>query len=58
MIDNAKDPNKKAKSEYELLKKLESRYLIKILGKDFHFEEFYCFITEFCDVINFIIKSS
>ena len=40
-------------SEYNILKQLDSPYLIKLFGEDFYaFNKYYCFSTEFCEVMN------
>ena len=57
MIDLNKEQKYKAKDEYELLKKLDSPFLIKLIGNDFEFDGFYCFLTEFYEV-KIIISAS
>ena len=36
--------------EFKVLTKLESPYLIKLIQDDFLFNDFYCFLTEYCEV--------
>ena len=55
MIDLKKDLKKRAKDEFKILKILESSFLIRLIGDDFEFEEFYCFFTEFCEVCSILL---
>ena len=50
---NNKDLN--PEMEFNLLKSLENPYLLRHTGNDFYFDEFYCFLTEFCAVIYFYL---
>ena len=51
MVDlNKIDSKTDHKKEYRLLRFLESPYLIRLITDDFYFEEFYCFVTELCEV--------
>jgi hypothetical protein len=50
MIDINKNPKMVNENEYKLLKSLESPYLIRIIGEDFYFKDFYCFTMELCEV--------
>ena len=46
-----KDTKENPKKEFESLKLLgESPYVIKLFNKDFYCDEFYYFVTEFCEV--------
>ncbi len=36
--------------EFQILKLLDSPYLIKLIGEDFQNNEFYCFVMELCEV--------
>ncbi len=38
--------------EFKLLKSLNSPYLIQLIGENFNFYGFYCFVTELCEVEN------
>ena len=47
------------KEEYEMLTRLDSPYLIKLIGEDFYFQDsdLYCFLTEFYEVnIKFLTR--
>ncbi len=46
-INNSKNNHEK---EFQLLKLLDSPYLIKLISKDFKYDEFYCFVMELCQV--------
>ena len=37
--------------EFELLKSLDSPYLIQLIGDNFNYDGFYCFVIELCKVI-------
>ena len=48
---SSSNPRKSPQNEYNLLKELDSPYLIRLIGEDFFaFNQYYCFLTEFCEV--------
>ena len=48
---NKKDLKINPEEEFKLLRSLDSPNLINHIGEDFYFNEFYCFVTEFGEVI-------
>ena len=51
-----KDLKLKPETEFKLLKLLDNPFLLRHIGDDFYFDDFYCFLTEFCQVIYFSSK--